>query len=534
MKEVARLIWLDIKNLSAGKQRFLGFTSVMIILNLTLFQLTHLPAGKNDLYISRTIGFALFLSAILTMPSEIRDGYADRITLEFGGYSRRIRYRISALLLQSTLMSATILIALHFLPNEQKLAYHGSALALLGAILGNTILALLGALLGAIIRSYALASVVGSVLMILDLHNGLYVSHPKWWTISGSIVTIESTTSPIRMALIALFTSGIFTTSYFLLFWIVRKPARMKARYLKVKPDPTAKEQSFPLLDRAIAPFWRSYVTKAFLVGTDRAYRWGVPISLFWFGVVPILGTRVLLRGFPSPILAPFITSQLCLALFASAITIGGISHRSGVKDREILLFGGSKRFIKTTTLTIAAIYSTLSVVIFIFAISVINAPSDLLTLHILRSMAVLIVATAFLVTIGTRISLLDIDTRLFLIAPIAINFAEEAVAQNWKAIIPYLPSSLIGQLAGGRGLYAIAYGSKRAEPLALVILFLAILILAVRYSAIGKWSVKRAPSPIPDATETDPPCASITAATMESPSPLPSPRTRTRDGSAR
>ena len=501
-----RLIWLDEMNLSAGKQLFFLYTSLMCFLNIIQFSVLGITFEPKNLYLEKLILLALLMSSIFSIPNENRDRYSDRITLEFGSLEARVRFRLISLSINAIMITVLSICLLSILPKSTHLNFQFSTAELFRASAASVVVVCFGGVIGVLLRNYHATSLVATVIILVDYKFGVYARIPQPWTLTSILNPILTSTNTASV-LLNLFTMSLIPIfSYFLIIRLLRKINRSNLPTLRRRRrDFRSRTLPTPFY-RKLAQSNRPRATKILLLITDPLFIIGTPVVLFNLVLLPIISSRVLLKTIDLYILLPLLVAQTIYSFFIVGLMMGSYAQRPESRDRDSLLLGGMAAYKSLTVRVNSAIFAATAFLPIFLALLFMNFPNQIRATIFLRSFFVLAIATYIVVALATRINFWNIDSRFFLPAAAFMAILESSLAEGIPAVIPYLPSTWFAQLAGGRSIHALVHQSDLLSTLTVSCICgiggTLILLYAVRpdfrrVKLFFNWEVKRKSSAV-------------------------------------
>jgi hypothetical protein len=184
-----------------------------------------------------------------------------------------------------------------------------------------------------------------------------------------------------------------------------------------------------------------------------------IPFTIFLFAVYPIISAEEIFSGLTPDLKVPIVTSMLITSLFSCLISIGAYRLSEEERERDALVFGGIRRYRRYTDIGYSTIFTFIGVAIYItYFTSVVGVGIEATWTDFLRPLALILITVPIFSLLARKITNLKIDVRFFILFSIAIPIGEMILSGVAPATAPYLPSSILASLAGGKGLYVLMY----------------------------------------------------------------------------
>lgn len=451
-----RNIEVDLRNLLANPWAFTTPIVVILLVNLSYLNaviVTEEPAS-HLLPVATMLLLGAFFSSLLSIPFEIKEGYSDRIQIEFGSLQRRLGVRIATNAILGTLLVVgpyLFLTLQNFIPHLTLNFDSIQFLLLLGATIYLTATA---TLIGALYRNYLALSIAGAALLVLQVSRGF--SGDFGWTFSTLIERLLNLTSDSRI--IYFYGRSIFldiqiwiiATSTFAL-WLNRGRGGVKVTQSRILVSSKLQNQKKG----------RAFTMRCALalkqITSIKSHMRLIPFSLFLFAIYPIVNAEDAFSELPIEIKRPIVVSMIITALFSALISIGSYKLTREEQERDALSFGGIYSYRRYLDATYIALFTLLGIVIFTAyeTFSYIWG-SGFYAKTTLRPFLVILVSVPIFSFFARKITNLNIDIRFFVLFATVIPFGEMLIASFAPELIGFLPSSILANCAGGKGLYQI------------------------------------------------------------------------------
>lgn len=454
--EWVRFIYIDLRNLLANPIAFTLPTLLILLVNLAYLNaaITTNNATEHLLPIATFLLLSAFLSSLLSIPFEIREGYADRIQVEFGSSGRRLATRIQA----NAIVGLTLTLAPYLILTIQErfqrltLDFELTKFALLAV--ATIYMTTLGTLIGAVWRNYVALTLLGAAILILQVANG-FTSHSGWALsslVERQLLLIPNPRiwRPYVMSIFLFIQMGIVSISPFG-NWLNRSRGRWKRE--KIESIPTSRlQQRSP--QSLVGKRFRLFAKQATSI---TAHMKMIPISLFIFAVYPLISAEDAFSSLPPNIKVPILTSLLVTSLFSCAISIGAYKLSQEEIERDAIFFGGVRLYRRFTDLGYSLAFTMIGTgILLIYSLTNATLRSEILSTQLLKPFFVIVIAVPLFTFLARKITNLKIDVRFFVLFSVIIPIGEIILAGTAPQISSYLPSSALASLAGGEGLYEL------------------------------------------------------------------------------
>lgn len=450
-----RHLYIDLRNLLANPIAFTLPTILILLVNLAYLNAVITSANQSDhlLPISTFLLLSAFLSSLLSIPFEIREGYSDRIQIEFGSIARRLIAR----LLSNALIGAVLTLVPFLILVAQSrfshltLDFQFKKFALLA--LATIYMTTLGTLIGALWRNYLALSLLGAAILILQVSHG-FIDDSSWAfsTLVERLLMLEPETQLRKIystSILAFMQMSIVITSP-LGNWLNRSRSRPKSLKGVVVRESRFTRTTFRLGNGYFALMLKQ-------ITSISAHMKMVPFTIFLFAVYPIISAEEIFSELRMGLRVPIVSSMLITSLFSCLISIGAYKLSEEERERDALAFGGIKRYQRYMDIGYSAIFTFIGVFIYVAYFSSSGEISEEITSALfLRPLALVLVTVPIFSLLARKITNLKIDVRFFILFSIAIPIGEMILAGVMPGISRFLPSSILAALAGGKGLYVL------------------------------------------------------------------------------
>jgi hypothetical protein len=185
-----------------------------------------------------------------------------------------------------------------------------------------------------------------------------------------------------------------------------------------------------------------------------------IPFTIFLFAVYPIISAEEIFSELKADLKVPIVTSMLITSLFSCLISIGAYKLSGEERERDALAFGGIKRYQRYMDTGYSVIFTFIGVFIYVaYFLSSGELSEEISSALFFRPLALVLVTVPIFSLLARKITNLKIDVRFFILFSIAIPIGEMIFSGVAPVTAPYLPSSILASLAGGKGLYVLIYG---------------------------------------------------------------------------
>ncbi len=454
-----RSIYVDLRNLLANPIAFTLPTILILLVNLAYLNavITTEAQSEHLLPIATFLLLSAFLSSLLTIPFEIREGYSERIQIEFGSFGRRLVARIQANAIIGLVLTLIPYLALTIQERFQRLTleFELEKFALLAV--ATVYLTTFATLIGAIWRNYLALSLLGAAILILQVAYGF--SNHSGWAFSSlvekqlSLVPDSRLWKPYVMSIFLFLQMGAISASP-AVHWISRGRGRIKIEQIE---DISSSRLGMTLIGSPFERYLRLMLKQATSIS---AHMKMIPLTIFLFAVYPVISAEDAFSRLSLEVKIPIVTSLLISSLFSCVISIGAYKLSQDERERDALAFGGMRLYQRFTDYGYSLIFTVIGTTILFayFAMTLTFSDGTLLALFV-RALLALILVVPFTVLLARKITNLKIDVRFFILFSTIIPIGEMILSGIYPETASYLPSSLLASLAGGEGLYELIYG---------------------------------------------------------------------------
>ncbi len=457
--EWLRSIYIDLRNLLANPIAFTLPTLLILVVNLAYLNAVITAENQSEhlLPIATFLLLSAFLSSLLTIPFEIREGYAERIQIEFGSFGRRLVARIQANAIIGLALTLIPYLALTLQERFQRLTleFELEKFALLAV--ATVYLTTFATLIGAIWGNYLALSLLGAAILILQVAYG-FSSHSGWAFSSLverqlSLVPDSRLWKPYVMSIFLFLQMGAISASP-AVHWLNRGRGRIK---IEDFGDFTSSRLDRTLTGNQFERYLRLMLKQATSIS---AHMKMIPLTIFLFAVYPIIAAEDAFSRLSPEVKIPIVTSLLITSLFSCVISIGAYKLSQDERERDALAFGGMSRYQKFTDYGYSLIFTAIGAIILLayFVMTQKFNVESLLSM-LFRSILIVLLVVPFIVLLARKITNLKIDVRFFILFSTIIPIGEMILSGIYPETASYLPSSLLASLAGGEGLYELPYG---------------------------------------------------------------------------
>ncbi len=453
-----RHINIDLRNLLANPIAFTLPTLIILIVNLAYLNavITTDKASDHLLPIATFLVVSAFFTSLLSIPFENREGYSDRIQIEFGSIARRLVIRIQANALIGLVLTVVPYLLLIFQSSFPRLTLDFEIEKLLLLVLATIYLTTLGTLIGAIWRNYLALSLLGVTILILQVSNG-FSDHSSlsFSTLVEQQLLLVPDVRLWRMYLTSLFIfiqMGIIATSP-LGNWFNRSRSKSKTQsQVRIGESRLARISTRPGKGRSF-----SIVLKQ--VTSISAHMKMIPFTIFLYALYPLISADEAFSDLAIELKVPIVASLLITSLFSCLISIGAYKLTPEERERDALALGGASRFKRYTDLGYSLMFTVIGATIFTtYAIINSDIRGEIDSALFFRPLALIAIAVPLASLLARKITNLNIDVRFFILFSIIIPIGEMTLSGLAHGSASYLPSSILAWLAGGEGLYPLIY----------------------------------------------------------------------------
>ena len=454
-----RFIHIDLRNLLANPLAFTLPTLLILIVNLSYLNavITSLNPRNHLLPIATFLLLSALLSSLLSIPFEIREGYSDRIQIEFGSIGHRIIARIESNAVIGLSLTLVPYLALTVQERFERLTLDFNIRQFALLAVASIYMTTLGTLAGALWRNYLALSLIGAAILILQVANGF--SDHSGWALSSLVerqlllVPDPRLWKPYLLTTFWFIQIGLIVTSPFV-SWLNRSRGAMKKEQVRVINE-----------SRLNSKVIRSYSGKRFplvikQITSISAHMKMIPFTIFLFAVYPIISSEDAFTNLSPQLRIPVVVSMLITSLFSCAISIAAYRLSQEERERDALSFGGMRLYQRITDLSYSLLFTLLGALIFLaYMLTDTSSRREIDSSLFLRPLTLILAAVPIAVFIARKITDLKIDVRFFILFSIVIPVGEMIISGVSPQLSEYLPSSVLASLAGGKGLYVLMYG---------------------------------------------------------------------------
>ncbi|CAN2204812.1 hypothetical protein MCEJIRE27_00845 [Candidatus Nanopelagicaceae bacterium] len=451
-----RNLEVDLRNLLANPLAFTAPIVVILLVNLSYLNAiieTEEPAS-HLLPVATMLLLGVLFNSLLSIPFEIKEGYGDRIQIEFGSLQRRLAIRIAT----NGILGATLVVGPYLFLSIQNFIPHLTlnfdAIQLLLLFLATIYVTATATLIGSLYRNYLALSISSAALLVLQVSRGF--AGDRGWAFSTLIERLLSLAADSRI--LTFYSRSIFldiqiwiiATSAFS-HWLNRGRGGMKS--LRSRPLTSSR---FQREDVGQTPVMRMALALKQITSIESHMKL-IPFTLFLFALYPIINAEDAFSELPIEIKRPIVVSMIVTALFSALISIGSYKLTQEEQERDALSFGGISYYRRYLDGTYIALFTVLGMGIFTsYEIFCYFWGNGFYSKTTVRPFLIILLSVPIFSNFAREITNLNIDIRFFVLFATVIPFGEMLIASFAPELISFLPSSILAHLAGGEGLYQI------------------------------------------------------------------------------
>ena len=494
---VPRYLRLEWSYLSCGYLLFQLQIALYILIDVGL--LTALNNFK--LIADPTIGFermALlfgFTGVMATIATEFKGQYTDSIQLFYGTWLKRYLYRAFSTSLMIGLIFDLIIIWFSRFSSQFLLHVNFTLHNLLGFDTALVLVSLFGAFLASFLKATFLANILPAVVLILETSiGGIVKGHAARWSFTGIFLPLLQSRSLGKV----LVDFAMYIAVVAALIFLLHSRHTKIENFLNLEASRTLsfrRNRGEPLSWRVA----RSIESRNHDLGIRFAQLFTntqflrLPILFLWLGIVPLFSNKILTIGGSEKVIIPIVTGSTVQTIFMISLISPSILEGKEFIENELILFKSREKFIAATRRLwqiICSVWALLIVAIAVVIFSVRGGKVDLS--FSARPLLVAFVLAPLFVSLSFAIMRLPIEPRFFSIIAIVYYILDVAIVGSIKGVSRFEPTSLIANLAGGRGLYQIILNEKAVSaPLIAIWLIISVVLFNVGLRLYRRSKVK-------------------------------------------
>jgi len=494
---VLRYLRLEWSYLSCGYLLFQLQIGLYILIDVGL-----LSALNNfKLIADPTIGFErmallfAFTGVMATVATEFKGQYTDSIQLFYGTWLKRYLYRAFSTALVIGLVFDAIIVGFSKFSSDFLLHVNFTLHNVLGFDTALVLVSLFGAFLASFLKATFLANILPAVVLILETSiGGIVKGHAAKWSFTGIFLPLLQAQSLSKVLL---------ESGSYLAFTVVFVSGLNSRRTTIENALNIEGSKSFSLRKKGGEPLsWRiarSIESRNHDLGIRFAQLFTntqflrLPILFLWLGVVPLFSNKILTIVGSERVIIPIVTGSTVQTIFMISLISPSILEGKEFIENELILFKSRETFIAATRRLwqmICSVWALLIVAISVVIFSVHGGKIDLS--FSARPLLVAFALAPLFVSLSFAIMRLPIEPRFFSIIAIVYYVLDVAIVGSIKGVSRFEPTSLIANLAGGRGLYQIVLNEKAVSaPLIAIWLIVAIVLFNVGLRLFRRERVK-------------------------------------------
>jgi len=448
-----------------------------------------------------TIGFErmallfAFTGVMATVATEFKGQYTDSIQLFYGTWLKRYLYRAFSTALVIGLVFDAIIVGFSKFSSDFLLHVNFTLHNVLGFDTALVLVSLFGAFLASFLKATFLANILPAVVLILETSiGGIVKGHAAKWSFTGIFLPLLQAQSLSKVLL---------ESGSYLAFTVVFVSGLNSRRTTIENALNIEGSKSFSLRKKGGEPLsWRiarSIESRNHDLGIRFAQLFTntqflrLPILFLWLGVVPLFSNKILTIVGSERVIIPIVTGSTVQTIFMISLISPSILEGKEFIENELILFKSRETFIAATRRLwqmICSVWALLIVAISVVIFSVHGGKIDLS--FSARPLLVAFALAPLFVSLSFAIMRLPIEPRFFSIIAIVYYVLDVAIVGSIKGVSRFEPTSLIANLAGGRGLYQIVLNEKAVSaPLIAIWLIVAIVLFNVGLRLFRRERVK-------------------------------------------
>jgi len=453
---VARNFRLDFYNVILNP-----FTLTLPMVTNTLFclifigiRLSSEKGIENTVPITSLLLVSAFSSALIIIPFEIREGYSERISLELGTHSRRRFYRALSLFIFYLPFHLIVIFILALQTWSKELSLKVYPEYLLRYFLALLLVTAFGVSLGTIVKRYQIASVMGIFGFALFFATKLDAS--QWWSPYFFVAKLFDLSAGHRiLANFAVLSQLCYFTALIAVGFLGRTFNPMKSR------TGTTKIGKLPeFLGHQVErdPRRRGLAVATLQILSIPANLRVLPFVVVVMIVNPLFANRVILESISPKDAIGLSVSLIASSILLAAIATGNFKFIKEHREQEALFHRDRRSYKKLSTVIYIVLITAIALATYFVGVALysFNVIGDLTVPIITRGALVLLIVVPIYAGIGRYLVSLEIPIAFYVVFGVFPLILESIISGAAPSSVPYLPSSLIASLAGGRSLYQL------------------------------------------------------------------------------
>ena len=436
-----------------------------------------------------------FTGVMATIATEFKGQYTDSIQLFYGTWLKRYLYRAFSTSLMIGLIFDLIIIWFSRFSSQFLLHVNFTLHNLLGFDTALVLVSLFGAFLASFLKATFLANILPAVVLILETSiGGIVKGHAARWSFTGIFLPLLQSRSFGKV----LVDFAIYIAVAAALTFLLKSRHTKIENFLNLEASRTysfRRNRGEPLSWRVA----RSIESRNHDLGIRFAQLFTntqflrLPILFLWLGIVPLFSNKILTIGGSEKVIIPIVTGSTVQTIFMISLISPSILEGKEFIENELILFKSREKFIAATRRLwqiICSVWALLIVAIAVVIFSVRGGKVDLS--FSARPLLVAFVLAPLFVSLSFAIMRLPIEPRFFSIIAIVYYILDVAIVGSIKGVSRFEPTSLIANLAGGRGLYQIILNEKAVSaPLIAIWLIISVVLFNVGLRLYRRSKVK-------------------------------------------
>ena len=461
-----RVLRIDFSFLSAGYFTF--FLQMLLYCTVDSALLLALNGAHSSLdstlLFERLALIFLFTGVVATVTQEFNREYTDSIQLLFGTWLKRYLVRAFSIWISGSIAFDALLIIASLTSRGSIFHAMISWYGVIGFDCAIFLFALLGSFLGAFFKSSFLAKLLPALVLVTEASLGTFTkSKSSRWSLSGLFLPYLQVHTYAQM-IVALVATVSLAVGICLLALRVRPIVEEKinfSRAEKIRPTKPSSEGISWRIARWIEARNHNLGVRFAQLFTNVAFL-RLPWLFLWLGAVPLFSNKLLSLGISEKILLPIIGASIAQNIIMISLIAPSILENKAFIDNEVILFKSQKVFRSISRLLWQLVFSMWNLFLMLIALIILDLHDGGVHVHsALRAIMVVVLVTPMFVYIASLILLLPVDPRFFSIFAIGYYIITASILGSIHGVSRFLPTELVANLAGGRGLYQTVLGES-------------------------------------------------------------------------
>jgi hypothetical protein len=429
-------------------------SNTFICLILIGIRLSSEKVIENTVPITSLLLVSAFSSALINIPFEMREGYSERISLELGTHFRRLFNRAFSLFVFYLPFHVIVITILALQTWSKELSLKVGPEYLLRYFFALLLATAFGVSLGTIVKRYQIASVMGIFGFALLFATKLDAS--QWWSPFFYVARLFDFSAGHRtLANFTLLSQLCFFTALIAAGFLGRSFNLIKSKTVTIR---NGKLSEFLGHQAERSPLRRGLAVATLQILSIPAHLRVLPFVVFIMIINPLFANRAILESISPKDAIGLSVSLIAASILLAAIATGNFKFIKEHREQEALFHRDRRRYEKLSTVIFVVLITAIALATYFVGVvlySFINA-DELTSLIIARGGIVLLMVVPVYAGIGRYLVSLEIPVAFYLLIDVIPLILESIISGAIPSSVPYLPSSLIASLAGGRSLYQL------------------------------------------------------------------------------